>query len=144
MNNTDEISALQTMRTLCAAAQNDNGKATEFYNYMDKTNCNTSITKGYKAMSYIMVCKHSLNPFTKLSYFNKGKVLLEEAIQQEPNNIELIFFRFITQRKSPSMLNYNSNKVEDRQKLTAYLKQQELLKNTETHLYKTILKHLNE
>jgi hypothetical protein len=144
VTNAKVIQPMQNMRTLCAEAQNNSDKATEFHTYMNTVKCTTAITKGYKAMSFIMVCKHSLNPFTKLSYFNKGKTLLEQAIKEEPDNIELIFFRFITQRKAPSMLNYYSNKVEDKQKITVYLKQKESTKEAETALYKTILKHLHQ
>lgn len=138
-NNAD----MQAMRALCAQAQLQPNKATEFYNYMNTITINTALLKGYKAMSQIMLCKHTANVFSKLYYFNKGKALLEQAINQEPNNTELIFFRYITQRKVPALLNYSSNKVADKQKLLAYLKQKELVNDTQSTLYKTILTHIN-
>ncbi len=134
---------MQTIRTLCAQAQLKSDKASEFYNYMNTITINTPLLKGYKAMSCIMLCKHTANVFSKLSHFNKGKTLLEQAINQEPNNMELIFFRYITQRKAPMVLNYSNNKVADKQKLSAYLKQRELANDTQSTLYKTIHTHIN-
>jgi hypothetical protein len=133
---------IQAMRNLCAMAQNDATKAAEFSAYMNLQKINTPLLSGYKAMSYMMLCKHGINPITKLSNFNKGKALLEKAIVEEPNNIELIFFRYITQRKVPLLLNYSSNKEEDKKKLTTYLLQQETNNTTNNTLYKIIKKFI--
>ena len=62
----------------------------------------------------MMIANYVLNPFTKLSYFNKGKKLLEQAIETAPANAELRFLRFAIQANIPSFLGYNSNIGEDK------------------------------
>ena len=67
--------------------------------------------KGYIAVSYMIEAKHVYNPSTKLSYFNKGKLQLDNSIKKEPQNIELRFLRLGMQLNAPSFLGYN-NQIE--------------------------------
>lgn len=69
---------------------------------------------GYKASATMMMANYVLNPFTKLSYFSKGKKLLEQAIEIVPANAELRFLRFAIQTNIPSFLGYKSNIGEDK------------------------------
>lgn len=48
------------------------------------------------------------NVLDKLSYFNQGTALLDEAVNLEPYNPEIRFLRLSVQEKSPRMLNYNN------------------------------------
>ena len=68
----------------------------------------------YKAMSQLMICFHSYNPYTKLKYFIRGKETLEAAIKADPKNIEFRFLRLCTQLNTPSFLGYSSNIEEDK------------------------------
>lgn len=77
---------------------------------------------GFKAMSEFMLCKHLFNPVSRLSHFNKGKNLLEKAIQRNSLDPELLYFRLSTQSNIPAMLRYNSNIKADKQFLLTYLK----------------------
>lgn len=77
---------------------------------------------GFKAMSEFMLCKHLFNPVSRISHFNKGKSLLEKAIQRNSSDPELLYFRLSTQSNIPAMLRYNSNIKADKQFLLAYLK----------------------
>lgn len=79
---------------------------------------------GFKAMAELMMCNHVANPLTKLSYFNKGKKLLECAIAKEDNNAELRFMRFCTQSNTPGILDYKSDLKKDKSFLIRYLKEE--------------------
>ncbi|WP_288448547.1 hypothetical protein [uncultured Chryseobacterium sp.] len=57
--------------------------------------------------------KHALNPILKLKAFNKGKRKIEQAVQKEPENIEIRFIRLSVQKHAPSFLGYNDNMKED-------------------------------
>jgi hypothetical protein len=97
--------------------------ANNFYQQTRKINEQSASTLiGFKAMSELMMCNHVFSPLSKLSYFNSGKKLLETAIQKDPKNIELRFFRFSTQSNVPALLNYSSNINEDKMILMNYLK----------------------
>src|SRR5690606_31497226 len=49
------------------------------------------------------------NFFAKLSYFNKGKKMLESAIAANKESVELRFLRFMVQANAPIFLNYTAN-----------------------------------
>jgi hypothetical protein len=69
---------------------------------------------GYKGALTMVMAKHALSPIKKLSYFNEGKLLLEQAIKQDPTNAELVFLRFSIQCNSPSFLLYNQELYADK------------------------------
>ena len=69
---------------------------------------------GYKAATQMIMAKFYFNPWKKLQTFNLGKGQLETAIQIEPNNIELIFLRYMIQKNSPSFLQYNNSIASDK------------------------------
>ena len=64
-------------------------------------------------------------PLAKLSRFRDGKELLEEAITEVPENLEVRFLRYTIQKNIPGFLNYD-NLDEDRKfildRLTLQLK----------------------
>jgi hypothetical protein len=77
---------------------------------------------GFKAISEMVMCKHLINPISKVSHFKKGRHLLETAISASPRNPELSFFRFTTQSNVPALLNYKSDLNSDKAVLINYLK----------------------
>ena len=79
------------------------------------------IMMGYKGCVYALMSKHSGNPFSKLSYFNDGKKLLENAIGLDSVNAELRFLRITMQVNLPSFLMYNENIEEDKTLLISQL-----------------------
>jgi hypothetical protein len=83
---------------------------------------------GFRAMSEFMLCKHLINPMSRLSHFNKGRDLLEGAIKRD-SSAELIFFRLITQSTVPSLLNYSDDIQKDKLSLINYLKHAEGVKD---------------
>jgi hypothetical protein len=60
------------------------------------------------------MAKHVINPFSKMSYFKKGKKYLESAVANAPNNLEVRFMRYTCQKEMPDFLGYNTNIAEDR------------------------------
>ena len=80
---------------------------------------NNPLLGGYKACATMMMAKYVLNPFTKLSYFLKGRSLLEKCIAADEHNIELKFLRYTIQKKAPFFLNYRSSVNEDKRIITA-------------------------
>ena len=93
--------------------------------------------QGYLAVAYIMKSNHSNMPWTKLNYFYKGKKLLEKAIKEEPERVELRFFRYEIQVKIPKGLRYN-NIEEDKKMLLAYISNNQN-KAKDLHLFQKII-----
>jgi hypothetical protein len=75
---------------------------------------NNPLLLGYKASGTMMMAKHVFNPFTKLSYFKKGKSMLEKAIEVDEENVELRFLRFSAQTNIPSFLGYKEDIQKDK------------------------------
>lgn len=63
--------------------------------------------------------KHTLNPISKLSTFKKGKALIEQAVRDDPDNVEIRFVRLSVQKKCPSFLGYNTQIEGDQQFIDA-------------------------
>lgn len=97
---------------------------------------------GFRAMSEFLMCKHLLNPFSRLSHFNKGRTLLESAIQKDAANPELLFFRLCTQTNVPAVLNYNSKIESDKHSLINYLMKSNKKNEADTVLFKRIKTYL--
>lgn len=100
---------------------------------------------GYKSMSHFMICYHTYNPYSKYKNFIIGKNLMEDAIKQHPENIELRFLRLTTQLNVPSFLGYSSNIDSDKKMLlnNAYnIKDKDLLERI--YKYTINAKKINE
>ena len=92
---------------------------------------NNPLLFGYRGGATMLMAKHAFNPFSKLSYFKKGKLMLESAINADHTNVELRFLRYTIQTNVPGFLNYNSDKNLDRTFISQSLpklKDQELKK----------------
>lgn len=70
--------------------------------------------RGYNGISYMIKANHALNPYSKLSFFLKGKDILDRSIEADPKNVELRFLRFCVQTQAPDFLRYSSKINEDK------------------------------
>jgi hypothetical protein len=106
---------LIAIRNLFYKAAKSHTSATELALKLKDVNTESSaVMMGYKSMSYLMSCYHSYNPYTKYSYFLKGKAMLESALAKDKNNVELHFLRLCVQLNTPSFLGYSANIEEDK------------------------------
>ena len=85
-----------------------NPEIAAFYQYCKQQNTNSPLVKSYLGTATAMYASCAENVIDKLSYFNQGTSLLDEAVNQEPFNPEIRFLRLSVQEKSPRMLNYNN------------------------------------
>lgn len=117
---------LEEVRKKYPLATTDEVVCNELYNALKGKADGTDILLGYAGGVTMLKAKYTANPFSKLSYFNEGKQLLEDAISNNKNNIELRFLRFAIQENLPAMLNYNDNLEEDKNYIMKYLPMLEL------------------
>lgn len=92
-------------------------KSAEAYNQT-----NEPLYAGFLAVGQFFMAKHVFNPLKKMSYFNEGKTMLDNAVKLDPANVEIRLMRLIAQEKSPRFLGYDQNISEDRKFLTAAYK----------------------
>ena len=95
------------IRDLYYKASASKEAAETFKSVVESIQAPNECIKGYIAAANMIEAKHLFNPATKLSCFNKGKTLLDNAIKNEPNNIELRFLRLGIQTNAPSFLGYS-------------------------------------
>ena len=109
-------------RTLFEEAANNETSANTLNSLTAQyTTASKSIYLGYKGVSEMMLCNYTANVYKKLTYFNSGKKNLEDAIKQDPTNIELKFLRFCIQKNTPSFLGYNDNIKSDEVEINKYI-----------------------
>lgn len=94
-----------------------------------KTN-NTA--KAYRGAAFTILADTYKNPFEKLSKFNEGKKLLEEAISADKKNIEFVFLRFSIQCECPKFLKYSDQITSDKQLLLENLNSNIVFKSDPT------------
>lgn len=92
---------------------------------------------GYLGGFQAIWANHVFSPVTKLKVFNQGKEHIENAIKQDPENIELRFIRLSVQKNAPSFLGYSSMIDQDIDFLKTHRKEirsNVVIKNVETLL----------
>lgn len=109
---TQADSGLKEARALFFAATNDDG-IKRFYKETERLQGNSDLEKAYKGVATAMYASVVASVFDKLSYFNKGKGLIEEAVRGSADNPEIRFLRFALQANTPAMLGYNGNLKDD-------------------------------
>ena len=106
---------------------NDIEKIREIYFFSDKDenicdsislllknmNSENNLVLAYRGANTLLYCNKTNNVFKKFSYFEKGKYMIEQAIKNEPKNVEIKFLRYINQKNTPWYLNYKKNIKED-------------------------------
>lgn len=102
-NSTD---SLVNIRKSFFEIKGDLSKAEELYNNGLKVENKSVVFIAYIGTLKAMLASNRSNPFSKLSWFNKGTAIIEEAVKKDFNNPEIHFLRLSIQLKSPSFLFY--------------------------------------
>ena len=106
---------------------NDIEKIREIYFFSDKDenicdsislllknmNSENNLVLAYNGANTLLYCTKTNNVFKKFSYFEQGKYMIEQAIKNEPKNVEIKFLRYINQKNTPWYLDYKKNIKED-------------------------------
>lgn len=103
--------------------------AEKFYNELSKYNKNSAVVLAYKGAAFALKSKYTFNKKDKKDFFVSGVKLIENAVKEEPQNIEIRLVRLSIQENTPKFLKYKSNLEEDKKLiLLGYEKQPKELK----------------
>ena len=95
---------------------------TELYNLTKTGTLNSNpVLFAYNGLAIMRKAEYSFNPYSKLSFFKKGKNKIEKAIKLKPNNPELRFIRLSVQVNIPSFLGYNDEIKSDKNRVMSAL-----------------------
>jgi len=86
------------------------------YNKAVATSNKSPVLEGYFGALNVAMSRHAFL-FQKMSYFNKGTEILEKAIKNAPNEVELRFLRLTIQMNVPGFLGYSDNIDSDKRYL---------------------------
>ncbi len=95
--------------------------------------------KAYQAVSQTMMAEYVTSPFTKLSYFKKGKNQLESIIESN-RSLETIYLRLLIQLNVPSLLGYYSKIESDLDYFCSNFESETIDSNTKQLFKETLLK----
>lgn len=101
------------LRSNFKSAVTDKNLCLNMMNMLEKQNGNSLYTAYLGALQTIWA-NHVVNPFSKLSTFNKGKKNIEIAIKQNSANVEIRILRLSVQKNAPRFLVYYKNIDEDK------------------------------
>lgn len=103
---------LDNLRVLFFSADSESGKKS-LYDATQNLDLARAENKAYKGVATAMYADLVESVSDKLSYFNSGKDLLEQAVAADWYNAEIRFLRFSVQAEVPFFLGYSDKKEED-------------------------------
>jgi hypothetical protein len=107
--------SINVVRSLYQKASKEEKYCDEIIRVIKEHNVrNHPLFLGYMGSATMMKAKYAGNVFYKLSHFNKGRNMLEQALNQNEDNIELRFLRLAAQANTPSFLGYKSKISSDK------------------------------
>lgn len=111
--------AFEVVRKNLALAPENKSICFDMINTLEKRKSNNRAL-GYLGAYTMIMANHQFNPIKKLASFNDGKRLLEKAIQQAPNDVELRYVRYAIQISIPKFLGYKADIVQDKKILKEF------------------------
>ena len=102
------------LRKLYLTSYNNKSTCDSLSSYLNLFDKKNNTIDAYIGANNLLISKFSKKIVKKFKYFEEGKNLIEQAIKNDPKNIEIIFIRYLNQINCPWFLNYNQNLGEDR------------------------------
>ena len=109
--------SLQEVRVLFQKAEASEEAVEKMLDLLEEVDEQQPVLLAYKASATMMMAKHVFLPTSKLSRFNKGKKLLQQAVDTAPEKVEIRFLRFALQSATPAFVGYKSEMEEDKELL---------------------------
>lgn len=109
------ISDISEVRNLYRYAKNSKENTDKFYELTQKGNHSEDpVIAAYYGCALTLKASFSEKTGDRISYFRKGRRMIEDAIESAPSNIELRMIRLSVQINAPRITRYRKNIDEDR------------------------------
>jgi len=83
----------------------------------------TKVLVAYKGATLTLMAKYAKSVKDKKTFFKEGASLIEWAVSEKPNDIEIRLVRLGVQENAPKVVKYRKNKEEDKQFLLTHYKE---------------------
>jgi len=101
---------ISEVRNLYRQASESEENTEKFHNIIQKTNYKEDpVLSAYYGCSLALKAGHSWSIFDKISFFKRGKKIIDEAVVSDPNNIEIRLIRLSVQSNVPKITGYYKN-----------------------------------
>ena len=114
---------IQTIREDLFYSDFDIDKSWDFYNYIIAIKDRTAVITAYEAVADALIAKYSWNPMSKYNYLKKSAQLMEKAVKEDENNLEIRFLRLYIQRSTPAYMGMSDEIEEDKKVIMSNLNQ---------------------
>ena len=112
---------LSEVRKKYVVAVNDKEVAFQLNEELSKINKqDEKVLVAYKGSVLTLMAKFANSTKEKKTFFKEGATLLEYAVSEDPNNIEIRYIRLSVQENAPKVVGYRKNKEEDKQYILDY------------------------
>lgn len=106
---------IDEIRTLYKQTDGSKENTIMLYNKLQAvTEQDGNVFLAYKGASIAMKGRFEKGAKQKTAIFKEGIIMVETALKQEPNNMEIRFIRLSIQQNSPKLLKYKKNIDEDK------------------------------
>jgi hypothetical protein len=117
--------SITEIRKLYGNVLNSESNAKEFASKLNEVSKEDNKTLvAYKGASLAILSKLEKKVSDKSKKFKEGSSLIEYAVANEPNSIEIRMIRLSVQENVPKIVNYRGNKKEDKKFLLDHYKEQ--------------------
>lgn len=106
-----QAQSLENIRDAYVTASLSEEKSLIFYQQMETTTSNNVVISAYTGASKMMYAKYAKK---RTELLKEGKLLIENAIENQPNNIEIRLIRLSVQENLPKIVPYRKNIDEDK------------------------------
>lgn len=114
LNFNAQSQTIEEVRASFHSAVLDPKESKTFYEFVEDLKLSSPTLKAYKAVSEAMLAQVVWNPFTKLSQVLKFDDLIEVAVAEDPDNVEIRFLRLAIEYNLPRFLGKSDHLTEDR------------------------------
>ncbi|MFC5269585.1 hypothetical protein [Adhaeribacter terreus] len=108
---------IPALRQLFYEARDNDDKAELLFKQIGNYEGREGILVAYKAGAYALKAKHGANPLNKLKNIKKATRYFSEAVQLDPDNLEIRFMRYAVEDQTPGSLGYSEHVAEDKKLL---------------------------
>ncbi|MEL7145015.1 MAG: hypothetical protein AAFO69_01500, partial [Bacteroidota bacterium] len=100
----------------------DEEKVDQFHKKVMAITSPTAVQQAYQAASFALLAKKTWNPIEKISSMNRYGKLMDKAIANAPDNIEIRFLRLSIDHNTPMVMGRHRNVVIDKAQILLLLK----------------------
>ncbi|MDO4228215.1 MAG: hypothetical protein Q4C98_00210 [Capnocytophaga sp.] len=115
--------SLENIRNAYITASSSEEKALHFYEFMEKSTSENPIVSAYVGASQMIYAKYAKK---KAELLKSGKNLIENAITNQPNDIEIRLIRLSVQENLPKIIPYRKNINDDKNFILKHIDKQPL------------------